>query len=309
MFHNSKRSLEPHKAIGETIRARRKELLLSIEDLTDRSGVDSGTISRAETGASQITLDTAVRLSRALELPLTDLAAVPTAEERRSNSVGDIYLPLPLTRQDIDKLVELYRLKRELAEDLVVSWLNTLAAQLAISSGGQAPLEFRDVYVQLLLLKHDLFQFKIKFPSSYTLQAVLAIYRFGGSVGRGEVQLLLRALSNNNELFQRLDRQSKDVLRRLQSHTPDRVKVSDLIKLESELGIDLIGLWERAEQLGKRDFESADADQDQQTSEARLISLFVTIVCWFMLLHTDDTDAFTSVRADLAAALRHGQLP
>ena len=55
MFHNSENSPEPQLVIGELIRARRKELRLSIENLTDRSGIDSGTISRAETGVSQIT--------------------------------------------------------------------------------------------------------------------------------------------------------------------------------------------------------------------------------------------------------------
>jgi hypothetical protein len=134
------------------------------------------------------------------------------------------------------------------------------------------------------------------------------MHQFGGDIRHGDIQLLLAAISDDKSLFQKLDRQSKDVLRRLQSHTPDRIRVSDLAKLENELGIDLFGMLAVAEGVSSRNFETSDKDPQAALNEARLISLFVKIVSWFRALQLDSTEWLSLIRADTQQALERATL-
>jgi transcriptional regulator with XRE-family HTH domain len=53
--------------IGQKIRARRKELRLSQDDLADRMGTDRGEISRHENGVHEMSLCTLIRYAEALQ--------------------------------------------------------------------------------------------------------------------------------------------------------------------------------------------------------------------------------------------------
>lgn len=303
MFDNDEILRDLQVAIGEKIRARRKQFALSMDELTALSGIDSSTISRAETASSQITLDTAIRISRALQLPLTELVPVETFRSQSRSEASAKSATVPITDQDVSTLLEIYRSDREVAENLMVTWLNRLAAQIPADNQDQVPIDFRDANIQLLLIRHDLFQFKIKLPGNTALYAVPAIYRHGGDIGHGEIQLLLTAISDDNHLFQKLDRQCKDVLRRLQSNTPDRVRVSDLLKLESVLNFDLLGMLACAEQVSTRDFESNSTSWGKTRLEARLVSLFIIIAYWFEQLYLGASDWITTIRTELISAL------
>ena len=59
------------KGLGTMIRARRKELRMSQEDLGQRIGVHQVTLSSIERGSSRARLDTLLRVLSALDLELT----------------------------------------------------------------------------------------------------------------------------------------------------------------------------------------------------------------------------------------------
>ena len=64
--------------IGRGIRARRKALALTLEDLARRSGVSSAMLSEVERGLKNPTVKLAYQIARALDCSLTDLIEEPT---------------------------------------------------------------------------------------------------------------------------------------------------------------------------------------------------------------------------------------
>lgn len=288
---------DPHMKIGAKIRERRQQLALSIDDLTAISGVDPATISRTETGSSQMTFYTAIELSRALRVPLPDLIdAIRTPGQRIAGVEPNTSL-LHITERDVADFVSLYSTHRQQAEDLVVRWLSNLALLISEDESDCTSPDLQVSLVQFLLARSKLFQFELRFPGDSALVAVPITHQLGGDIDHGDIQLFLAGISNDKALFQKLDRQSKDVMRRLQSQTPDRVKVADLAKLETELHIDLFGMIATAEGVGAKDFDDSNGESDKAACEARLIALFIRIACWFKTLQPDSDEWIATLRA------------
>lgn len=66
--------LQRHRwEVGERLRARRIEQGLTQEELAERAGVDSKTVSRAENGRYPISVDQVARFARALDVPSAGL--------------------------------------------------------------------------------------------------------------------------------------------------------------------------------------------------------------------------------------------
>ena len=80
---------ELQERIGLRIRQFRRQLNLSVEQLAAQSDVDGGTISRAENGLTQITLDSAIRICRALSISLTELVLDEHASSYMRSPAGD----------------------------------------------------------------------------------------------------------------------------------------------------------------------------------------------------------------------------
>jgi len=99
----------------------------------------------------------------------------------------------------------------------------------------------------------------------------------GGIIGRGDLKLYLSVISEDSQRYQRLGRQSKDILRRLQSETPNRLTLTDVMSLGEDSGIDLVDMYWKAE---RGEGMSAAKDDDQRQS--LLIALFVTICTWYV---------------------------
>jgi transcriptional regulator with XRE-family HTH domain len=66
--------------IGQTLRSRRKELGLSLEDLSRLSGATVPTLSNIERGKRDVKLSTLVNLASALRFDLAELFTDDTAE-------------------------------------------------------------------------------------------------------------------------------------------------------------------------------------------------------------------------------------
>lgn len=296
---------DPQKVMGARIRERRKQLALSMADLTELTGVDSATTTRAENGTIQITFETAIQLSRALQLPLTELVGPARLASPGFSSSDIIASNLLINDQDVSAIVKLYRTRSELAEGLIAKWLNRLADQIDTHKDDERiAWNFRQRDVQFLLLQHNLVQIKVRLPTNSALIAVPAMHQFGGNIDRVDIQLLLIAISNNRDLLQKLDRQSRDILQRLQSHTPNRIRVVDLAKLEKELGIDLLGTLAVAEGVSGNDLQGDEKERKTRTNEAQLISLFVTVACWFQSLQQESTGWISALRTDIRNALQ-----
>lgn len=77
--------------IGALIKARRKELGLTLQEVQRLSGINNGNLSKIENGKQSLTNDTMRSLFKALKLPLTELFTGQRAQdaELRNNSASD----------------------------------------------------------------------------------------------------------------------------------------------------------------------------------------------------------------------------
>lgn len=285
--------------IGANIRARRKALKLPAEKLATLANVDIGTVSRTENGITQITLDTAIRLCRALSMSLTDLVG-RSEQEGNEEQVGEPLIQgkssdIEILRTDANAVVDVYRISKDACILLIVEWLNNIADVL-FKEKRQPPFSLDAQDVQLYLSKHEAFRFRIKYPEDLRIWVVEAIYRLGGELGYGDISLLLSAIADDSERYQRLEKASKDTIWRLQTAKAERVRLSEVVKLEKELSIDLIGMLNNAEKLLANSKASQERRWCQQPEEARLVSLFVSICAWLRYLDTDSTHWLKTIR-------------
>ena len=269
------------KEIGARIKKRRKQLGLSIGTLAANSHSDAGTISRTENGHTSITLDKAIELARALAIELPDLIAGDApVEQALPRRATDFIADAQALKSSVEFLLALHRVDDSAARNLLAEALNKVVQHQSNLAPGEFQAVFDARMVQLLLAKQDLVRYKIVFPVNCVVRAVPLIYELGGAISRDDLKIYLSAvlseLSEDSPRYQLLDRQNKDVVRRLQSETPDRVRLVDVKKLGDELGIDLIGLYWRAE--GPQEDQGIEQYGHE---EAMLISLFITIYVWF----------------------------
>lgn len=298
-------SEEFDKRIGEKIGSRRKDRQLSIEQLAAKSGVDIGTISRTENGATQVTLESAVLLCRALQMTLTELIF-----ETQENGVvphlvepddAVLHRATDLTRSDAQALLELYSASRYVCIEMLVNWLNSIANRLK----GDEPLPFNlDAQsVQLYLTKHDAFRFKVKYPEQFRIWAIETIYRLNGDLGNGDIPLLLSAVASDTERYQQLGRLGKDTIWRLQTARAERTRFSEVLKLAQELNIDFIGMYDNVEKLASNTISALEPELHYTDEVARLISLFVSICSWLRALGDDSESWLKNVRRDIEVRL------
>jgi len=101
--------LDPvYKAIGETIRARRRQFHLTQEKLAPRLGMSRASLANIETGRQTILVHQLYRVAAALELSPADLLPAPAEMSTRTSNT-EIALPddlNPQQRRQIARLLE-----------------------------------------------------------------------------------------------------------------------------------------------------------------------------------------------------------
>lgn len=75
-----------HVALGEAIRARRRELAISQEALADRIGIDRTYLSGIERGERNPSYTNLLRIASALRLPLSALQAAAEARSAQKRA-------------------------------------------------------------------------------------------------------------------------------------------------------------------------------------------------------------------------------
>lgn len=274
---------EIQKTVGDKIRQKRQEHGWSIGELAELSNVDPGTISRTERGITSITLRTSIDLCKALSIELRSLVGGnrstghQVAEESWAYAAGS-----NVSTDQVKWLLALHQADPVAARQFLAEGLNKIVqAQIGEHAEDFAPV-FDERMIRLLLRKQDFLLYRIVFPPECVIWAVPAIYVLGGTLTREDLKMYLSAIfSEDSPRIQRLDRQGKDVVRRLQSDTPDRVRLVDLVKLEDEAGVNLVDLYWRSER------ESDWYEGNPAQEEAAMVSLFVKIYAWFDLTGID----------------------
>jgi XRE family transcriptional regulator, regulator of sulfur utilization len=100
-------------AVGEQVRALRRERGLSMDEVARRSGLGKGTLSELETGRRNPTLETLFALTTALGVPISAALPAPetASEGGRTTIVGEAIEAVLVARfDDISTTTELYRI-------------------------------------------------------------------------------------------------------------------------------------------------------------------------------------------------------
>lgn len=79
-----------NRAVGESIRRNRKQLGLTLEDLSRLSGVGLPTLSHTENGNRDPKLSTLIKLARALRIEMVDLFAPSGARNANAFPPGSL---------------------------------------------------------------------------------------------------------------------------------------------------------------------------------------------------------------------------
>ena len=112
------------------------------------------------------------------------------------------------------------------------------------------------------------------------------------------------AITDDAELYRLLGKQDRELIRRLHSGTPDRVRLLDVLQLQQTLGLDLMGIYDRAEGLRPSNELVATRPVHRDPFEARIVSLFVALCSWFRSLDKHGDRWLQSVRNDIASKQR-----
>ena len=270
------------------------DLALSGDQLSSRSGVDAATISRTENGISQVTLDSAIRICRALSISLSDLVAGLSANTAPSKAAGanavEVVAPRDLSGQDAIALHKLFKISSSAGKELLAYWANSIMEGLSASGQSTQAFTLSNRDIDVILSTNPAFRFKVRYPEGDRLWAIQTIYRLGGELGQGDISLLLLAITDEPSLYQPLDEKNRELLRRLHSGTPDRVRLVEVMTLQELLKLDFLGMYDSVEGL---------VQKHKSTTQARVISLFVALCSWLRSLDKGDSQWLATVRRDI----------
>lgn len=282
------------EAMATTIHNRRHQLGLTVTTLAEEAGVNTGTISRTENSHTQLTLETATRLCTALKLDFWELVASSPFAHRIDpiESIGGL-----VTKEDVTALLEIFASNRGVCAQLLANWLDRVATILFPNYRTPNSHQLHIEFLTLLVDEHPVFQLGMQYPKGDELELILNTHALGGSLRKEDFELLLRSIGADPERYKKLDRQEKDVLRRLQSDTPDRVRFIDLVKLSKTLKVDLVGVYANtAGFLGRSLHPDVNVDSSQMRS---FVSAFVIVTGWFRRAYPENQVWLDIIREDI----------
>jgi transcriptional regulator with XRE-family HTH domain len=228
---------------GSWVRAQRERREMDVRAFARLTGVDASTISRVEQARSQVTLWTAVRMCERLNVTSADLLAAlqgkrpPFAVQQKGGQAVDV-----VTVGDLEAFLRYMR--RHWQEGC--AWLTSLLNQIApladdgrVSHGGSAPLIVPEDIEKLLQDSH-LYQFKVQYPVAITAADLWNIYLRGGALSLVDMGAYLkharRAMRVTLSDLEESGKVSASVLSRLETGELSRVKLTDVLILDEQLG-------------------------------------------------------------------------
>jgi len=285
------------KALAAEVRRRRHARSMTTVELGEQASVDGTTVSRLENEKSQVTLDVAAKVSRALGIRLQDLrvSATPGFADTtvgRSARSG-------VSSSDVDLLLTLYRQDPMAVEELFARWLGTILDRVALSKRDSPPTATLQEQLRLIQADHEVLNYDIRYPRGRELSLLTEGYRLGGVLSQEDFSLLLSVIQSQSAYLDDLDRQGRDTLIRLQANMWDRVRMIDVERIGDILHLDLLGMYWSTLGLGDRlPGERTDREVHQR---GRVISMFVLLTGWLAETAGASADWLSEVRRDLEA--------
>lgn len=285
------------KALAAEVRRRRHARSMTTVDLGEQASVDGTTISRLENEKSQVTLDVAAKVSRALGIRLQDLRMSDTPII--ANTAVDESARYGISSSDVDLLLTLYRQDPAAVDELFARWLGDILDRVALTKRDIPPPAMLQEQLRLIQADHDVLDYDIRYPRGRELSLLVEGYRLGGVLSKEDLSLLLSVIQSQSAYLDDLDRQGRDTLIRLQANMWDRVRLIDVERIGDILHLDLLGMYWST--LGLGDRFSGESDEREVHQRGRLISMFVLLTAWLEETSGAGEDWLSEVRRDLEA--------
>lgn len=272
---------------GEWIRLLRKERKLDLQSLAERSSVEASTISRLENARTQITFLKAIRLCEGLGMTVKDVVQMVYG-----NPSGPDDQVEPSEKRLVPKLrdVEQFLTDYHQNEEQGRLWFSILLNDIALKN--RSPSEIVESYifrlfvaedVQKLLLNIPFYRFEIQYPPTLSSKDILSIYRLGGVLSLTDIGEYVKKLRRESQVtLEQMEEKvnlSPSIISRLESGYTERIKLSDVLLLDQQLGQEGILLsmyWDAYDWYGRViGKHAATAEQD-----LKLVMLFLIICRW-----------------------------
>lgn len=254
--------------IRDWLKRIRIEKGLTLVELATRSGLTHGHLSRLETGRSQLTLLTAVRIMDVLDLSWTTLFTegfikkdLPIPDLYRSQDVEFFSFPC-LNFNDIDPFAESQLLSTGKTSLIVIELLKifiknckpnlepTKVEMLATSAYPFLDSSDGDVFD----FSEEVSDIQLHYPENFAPEKLRKIYLAGGILILADLGTYIRHLREIKGLSLRqlgsLVQLSHPALRDLETKMSDKIKLNDLIQLDNALELDgelIVFAWRTAE--------------------------------------------------------------
>ena len=292
---------------GAWVHSLRNQRGIDIRAFAHLVGVDASTISRVEHARSQVTVWTAVRICEGVEATPVDLlwvlqgkhpqwaTGLQVRQESGVVTINDVVAFLCYMHQSWHE---------------GCTWLTSLLNWIASQEQRHAtPRKAVSLIVpediEKLLQDSRLYQFKIHYPEAMRAEEIWEIYLQGGALSLVDIGVYIKQARRSRQVtlsgLEESGKVSASVLSRLETGALERVKLNDVLTLDSQLGQEgrLVAMYwractlmekiEQAHQPEKQSGREIPASQDQREQQMRVVELFLTICRWLSCLYGSDT--------------------
>ena len=288
--------------LEQWLQKERTKQKIDLRTLSNKTGIDIGTISRIENMRTQATLATIVRLCEGLGVGLSTLL-----EALQQKPDVDLDSTDTSDCEAIPTLNDVQTFLRSISNDwqagclLLADMLNTIASiQLRsgfMDSQGVSHL-FVPEDVDKFLLHLPLYRFELVYPPRLAADDIWRIYRCGGWLTVTDVGMYIKQVRSEKPFSsarpQHTAKISGSVLTRLEEGVLERVKFSDVLLLDEQLEQDgkLLAMYWKAYQLSREMTEFLSERGHQQKNlplspwigrQERLLFMFTVLCRWSQL--------------------------
>jgi transcriptional regulator with XRE-family HTH domain len=305
---------------GEWLHQTRIKRNLDVRALAKKTGIDGSTISRIENIKTQSTLYTAFRICEGLNIPFPTLiyelkGSYPSTQKPldevshqlrenhtkymlNSNEVVSLKETILITIHDVETFLDFFYADELACKMRLASNMNYIF-YYASDVQNQLESSHREIFVaediDKLLLSSSFYHFELKYPSSLSDEAILAIYKQEGVMTLTDIGAYTRKVRSQKKVsLEKLEDSAKissSVLSRLEAGALDRIKLADILTLDEQLeqGWTIIGMyWEACKFQEKFLFRQNRTHNERAASsfaesddvEFKLASVYITVCRW-----------------------------
>ncbi len=275
---------------GEWLRERRKAKDYTLQDLEAISTLSNGNISRIENDNTMTTLPSGINLLTCLGID-RDMVI----ERLYQEADGKVYLPAvdqgsvpaaALTARDVQAFLKWHRSDPAGSHCLLADLLNTMIPRFDRDN----PHDFDARDMKKILGLPSIFQFEIVYPPEIEPRKMEWLWKAGNVLMAEDIACYITWLYDNGT-------HPADVMKRLALGALERVRITDILRLDRELnkaGVVLSMYWDAYQ------FQEHAVPEHASRQQLKLVRTLLAMARWYQHLSWDDGEWLHKLRAAVA---------